>query len=448
MSQAAAMPEILSRFGPGPEPLAAHAGAAGLSWLEDLRKEARTRFAEAGLPTPRQEAWKYTNLRPLEALEFAPPAAEGVSIDGLPSLLPKGQTAQRLVFVNGRYREDLSTGGALPAGVEVCSLAEALTRGAPDLAGQLGRIAGNGAAQPMLDLNTAMMGDGFLLRVARGVQLELPIEVIYLGAAPDGPQAFHPRSLIVMEPESHATVVEHHNGLAPGAYFANHACEVSVGAGAALRHYTVQAEALEAVHLSTAYAEVAAGGLYDSFVMARGARLSRREARIRLAGPGAECHVNGVYMLRGEQHCDNTTVIDHLAPNTTTREVFRGVLDDRARGVFQGKIVVHPKAQKTDGHQLSQALLLSDSAEIDAKPELEIYADDVKCSHGATAGDIDHEALFYLRSRGIPEAAARHMLIEAFLSDTINSLAAEGLCPALISSVGHWLSDTTEDTAA
>ena len=437
MSETAAMPEILSRFGAGPDQGTMPAGTPVPPWLDALRAEARARFAESGLPTPRQESWKYTNLRPLEKLDFAPAAGDPVSIDSLPSLLPKGQAAQRLVFVNGRYRGDLSTEGELPAGVEVRSLGEVLANGAPELARELGQIAGNGAAQPLLDLNTAMMSDGLLLRIGQGVRLDLPIEVIYLGAAPGAPQAYHPRSLIVMEPDSRAIVVEHHDGIGDGAYFANHACEVRVGDGAALRHYTVQAESNEAFHLSNLHAEVRAGGLYDSFVMARGARLSRREARVRLAAPGAECHVNGVYMLRGAQHCDNTTVIDHLAPETTTREVFRGVLDGRARGVFQGKIVVHPDAQKSDGHQLSKALLLSDTAEIDAKPELEIYADDVKCSHGATAGDIDHEALFYLRARGIPLEAARHMLVEAFLSETINSLAAKGLCPALISSVGH-----------
>ena len=439
MSGAIANTDILERFGG-----AALSGAPTLPWLETLRGEAQQRFASAGLPTPRHESWKYTNLRPLEKLEFAPWSAEQVSIDRLPSLLPKGQAARRLVFVNGRYRADLSTPGDLPEGVQVDGMAEAIAKGDPALASQLGQIAGADADQPMLDLNTAMMSDGFLLRVGAGVRLELPIEVIYLGAAPRGPQAFHPRSLIVMEPGSRAIVVEHHDGIEDRAYFANHVCEIQVGENAELRHYTVQAESSKAIHLCSLHTEVQAGGLYDSFVMALGARLSRREARVRLAAPGAECHVNGVYMLRGEQHCDNTTVIDHLAPETASREVFKGVLDERARGVFQGKVVVHPDAQKSDGHQLSKALLLSDTAEIDAKPELEIYADDVKCSHGATAGDIDREALFYLRARGIPEETARHMLIEAFLSDTINSLAAEGLCPALMSSIGHWLSDAAE----
>jgi Fe-S cluster assembly protein SufD len=173
--------------------------------------------------------------------------------------------------------------------------------------------------------------------------------------------------------------------------------------------------------------------------------LTRNEITVRLEGAGAECHLNGAYLMRGRQHCDNTTTIEHLVPETSCREVFKGVLDDEARAVFQGRIVVHPGAQKSNGHQLSKALLLSDRAEIDTKPELEIYADDVLCSHGATAGALDDEALFYLRSRGIPEAKARRMLIEAFLAEAINSIAAEGLCPALMSGVVAWLTTAGEE---
>ena len=169
-----------------------------------------------------------------------------------------------------------------------------------------------------------------------------------------------------------------------------------------------------------------------------------RIADIRLAGPDAECPPNGAYMVRGKQHCDTTTAVEHVAPRTSCREVFKGVIDEQARAVFQGRIVIHPGAQQSNGHQLSKALLLSNRAEIDTKPELEIYADDVKCSHGATVGDLDRDALFYLRARGIPEAAARAILIEAFLTDTINEVAAEGLCPALMASVGHWLSSATK----
>ncbi len=439
MSEAVAASDILETYGAGAAPPASPA----LPWLESLRAGARARAAAAGLPTPRQETWKYTNLRPLEKLAFGTPSPGQIGAERLPSLLPQGQSARRLVFVNGRFNAGLSACADLPEGVRAGSLAEALDGGGGfDLAGHLGRIAG-GEDQAMMDLNTALMSDGFFLHVEAGVQLDQPIEAIYLGAG----QAFHPRGLIIMEENSRAIVVEHHDGLGGGAYFANHGCEISIGAQAQLRHYKVQAEADDAIHLANVRVKVEAGGIYDSFVLARGARLSRNEVSVRLEAPGAECHLNGIYMLRGDQHCDNTTTVEHLAPETSSREVFKGVLDDRSRGVFQGKIVVHKDAQKSDGHQLSKVLLLSDRAEMDAKPELEIYADDVKCSHGATAGDLDPDALFYLRARGIPEASARHMLIEAFLADTINNLAAEGLCPALMASVGHWLSDAATGEA-
>jgi len=437
MSEQPATTDILEKFGAG----AAQLDPPALPWLTRLRSEARVRASASGLPTPREESWKYTNLRPLDKLAFESQTPEQISIDRLPSLLPHGQSALRLVFVNGLFRGDLSACDILPKGVKTGSLAKILAGASgAGLAGHLGRIAGRDD-QVMLDLNTALMTDGFFLHVEAGIHLDQPIEVIYLGAAPRAPQAYHPRCLIVMEENSRAIVVEHHNGLGEGAYLANHGCEVRIGDKAQLRHYKVQADTGDAIHIANVHVKVAADGVYDSFLLTRGARLSRNEVCVRLEAPGAECHLNGVYMLRGNQHCDNTTTIDHLAPETTSREVFKGVIDDRARGVFQGKIVVHRDAQKTNGHQLSKVLLLSDHAEIDAKPELEIYADDVKCSHGATAGDLDREALFYLRSRGIPKDTARHMLIEAFLADTINSIAAEGLCPALMSSVGHWLSD-------
>ncbi|MFQ5775388.1 MAG: Fe-S cluster assembly protein SufD [Kiloniellaceae bacterium] len=436
MSGAPAIPAAVRRLGAHEASL----GASGMPWLRALREGAMEHFAATGLPTPRLESWKYTNLRPLEKVGFAAARSDSVGIDRLPTLFPHGHGGHRLVFVNGWFRPDLSATDDLRDGVQAGSLAAALERVPDTLAEHLGRI-GDFGAQPMLALNTAMMADGFVLRVRRGVAVDLPIEVVYVGAAPDAPLAYHPRNLIVLEPGSRATIVEHHAGLGDGTYFVNSGSEIAVGDGARLHHYKVQAETAGAFHLSTVQANVARDGVYDGFVLTRGARLSRNEVTVRLQGAGAECHLNGVYMLRGEQHCDTTTVIDHLAPRTSSREVFKGAIDDRARGVFQGRIVIHPDAQKSDGHQLSKALLLSDRAEIDAKPELEIYADDVKCSHGAAAGDLDPDALFYLRARGIPEEAARHMLIEAFLSDTINELAAEGLCPALMSSVGHWLSD-------
>ena len=427
-----------------PQTLAERFGApaAGLPggappWLAELRAAALERVAAESLPTPRRETWKYTNLRPLEKLAFARPNGEAAAIESLPSLLPAGAAEHRLVFVNGRFRAELSDLGALPAGVVLGSLAAELAGRPEPMAEHLGRVAA-AEDQPLLALNTALMDDGLMLRVGRGVAVASPIEVIHIAAAGE-PLAYHPRNLIVLEPESRAILIEHHIGLGRGASFANLATEIDLGAGAHLHHYAMQAEGPEAFHIETRHARVGRDAHYDAFGMSLGARLSRNEISVRLAGEGADCQLNGAYMVRGQQHCDNTTVIEHEVPHTSCREVFKGVLDDRARAVFQGRIVVHRDAQKSDGHQLSKAMLLSEQAEIDAKPELEIYADDVKCSHGATAGDLDHDAMFYLRSRGLPEARARSLLVEAFLAETVEALAAGDLCPAFMASIADWL---------
>ncbi len=423
------------------EQFAAAKGAlpgASLPWLADLRDGGMERFSERGLPTPRSESWKYTNLRPLEKIAFGTPNGEAVNLDRLPSLLPAGASENRLVFVNGRYRGDLSTIKSQREGVTIGSLATALAGDGDGLGEHLGRIA-PADGQPLLDLNTALMCDGLLLRLERGADVKTPIEVIYIGVAGEQPLAYHPRNLIVLEPNSQAVVIEHHVSLGRGATFANAATEISLGDGALLHHYKMQAEGAEAFTVGTMHASVGRDAHYDGFGMALGARLSRNEATVRLEGEGARCHLNGAYMMRGRQHCDNTTVIEHLVPHTSCREVFKGVLDDEARAVFQGRIVVHPDAQQSDGHQLSKAMLLSEKAEIDAKPELEIYADDVKCSHGATAGDLDHDALFYLRSRGLTEARARNLLIEAFLTESVEAIAAADLCPAFLASIADWL---------
>jgi Fe-S cluster assembly protein SufD len=420
-----------------------------LPWLSRLRESALESFSASGLPTQRREAWKYTSLRPLEKVGFGTTGAPRacISIDRAPSLLPAASDHHRLVFVDGHHRADLSTPGGLPAGAELTTLRELLAKEPAWLERHLGAVSGEAvdeSGQPLLALNTAMMMNGFVLRLAEGTVLHDPIEVVHLGGAGDRPLAYHPRNLVVLAPRSQATLIEHytHLGAAAGgeqSYYTNIGTEVSLAEGAVLHHYKLQAEALDAFHTATVHAEVAADALYDAFGMTTGARLSRNEIAVRLCGAGANCHLNGAYLVRGTQHCDNTTRIDHLVPNTACSEVFKGVVDDAARAVFQGKITVHRDAQHTNGHQLSKVLLLSDKAEIDTKPELEIYADDVVCSHGATAGDLDHDALFYLRARGIPEADARGMLIEAFLAESVHNIAAQGICPALMSSIGHWL---------
>jgi len=206
-----------------------------------------------------------------------------------------------------------------------------------------------------------------------------------------------------------------------------------------LRHYRVQTENMEATHLGSMHVRVGRDATYETFCMSAGGRLSRTEAFVRLEGQGAHCGLNGAYLMKGREHCDNTTVIEHTVPRTTCREVFKGVLDDESKGVFQGKIVVHKDAQKTDGHQLSKALLLSDNAGMDAKPELEIYADDVKCSHGATCGQLDTTALFYLRSRGIPDALARNLLIQSFVAEALEEISDEAVRQSMADLVVHRL---------
>lgn len=428
------------RFGALPAELAD--GEPG--WLRALRKSGLARFQALGLPTPKLEAWKYTNLRPLEKAGFAPGAAadQTVSIDWVPTLVKDRPPKHRLVFVNGRLRPDYSGLGDLPAGVTLQPLATALAHDPGLIEGHLGRIARaeeQAMDQAMLALNSAFMEDGFVLKVGAGVALREPIEAVFIGGLGDRPLAYHPRNLILLDDNSQATLIECHVGLGQGSYLSNGATEVRVGQGAILRHVKVQAEAESGFHLNTTHVEVARDATYDAFGLSAGGQLARNEIAVRLNGTGAHCQLGGAYMVRGEQHCDNTTVIEHIAPQASSREVFKGVLDDKARAVFQGRIVVHRDAQQTDGHQLSKALLLSDGAEIDAKPELEIYADDVKCSHGATAGELDHDALFYLRARGIPEPAGRRLLIQAFLAEALEEIRAEEVRAALTGKIEDWL---------
>jgi len=413
---------------------------ADLTWLKDIREAGIERFNGLGLPTPALEDWKYTRLKPLDDTQFQPVTDEDgmVALDQIPSLLPDPGGRPRLVFVNGRMRPNFWVDGDLPDGVHLDCLRDVLER-APDWAEEyLGRISGD-ESQALVQLNTAMMDTGFALRVDPGVIVEQPIEVVFIGGLTDRPVAYFPRNLIVLGERAQATVVKHHIGMGVGAYFANSVTEVALGQGAKLNHYKVQAETRDATHLSTVHVTVAKDATYESFNLAIGGRLSRNEVSVRLEGEGAHAGVNGAYLMRGSEHCDNTTKIEHLSPNTTCREVFKGVLDDQSRAVFQGKIIVRKEAQGTDGYQLCKTLLLSTGAEIDAKPELEIYADDVKCSHGATTGQIDETALFYLRSRGIPEAQARNLLVQSFLGEALEEIADEDVRQAFTDKVLHWL---------
>lgn len=381
-----------------------------------VRDEAALAFGSAGLPTRKVEAWHYTSLRGLGDAGFQEPLSE-VSFAPILGELPE---LPRLVLVDGRYQPELSTP---PAGVTVTRFADRAEMAAP------------GAGLPMVALNAMLAEDGVWLHVAEGVDAGA---VVLLSMAPDAhrPVDFHPRHHLVLEKGARLTVLEIARG--EGAYLHNAVSEVSVGEGAVLSHVRLQQESGEATHVNTTLAAVAAGGEYDAFVLTLGARLARTEIHVRLEGVGAQVHLNGAQMLDGMQHADVTTVVNHLAPNCASRQTVKNVLGGRSRGVFQGKIEVARAAQKTDGYQMSQALLLSPTAEIDFKPQLEIYADDVKCSHGATVGELDADQLFYLRSRGISEAEARAILVRAFLAEALDVVRDETARGVLEGAIEAW----------
>ncbi|HMK69062.1 MAG TPA: Fe-S cluster assembly protein SufD [Stellaceae bacterium] len=378
------------------------------AWLSERRKAAAARFAELGFPTRRQELWRFTNLAPLLQGDFPPNTVEN--------------------------RIEIELAGKLPAGAWLGSVKEVLEE-RPDLLRAALDEAELAGAQPFVLLNAALFDDGFILAVEPGTTIEHPIEVTHWG---EGGGSFHPRSIILLGKRSSATVIEKFEGR--GKSWTNSVSMARLAANAHLQHVTVQGSGPEAIHLGLARAELAAGAHYDTFLLTLGARLSRADVIATIAGEGARCSLAGATLLRESQEATVATFVDHAAPGGETREVFKSVVDDRAHGVFLGKIAVRPGADKTDANQQSRNLLLSPRAAVDTKPELEILADDVKCSHGATVGDLDANAVFYLRSRGIDEAAARSMLIEAFAVDAIEGAVVAGPIRELLRRrVGAWL---------
>jgi len=427
------------------QPFLADAGSSevrpgrGLDWLDACRANGMARFQKSGMPTPKLEDWKYTRLKSLEDTKFRSVVAADANftVNAVPSIVPDAEEQPyRFVFVDGQPRLDLFQIDDMPGDVIIGSMDSVLEKHG-DVVRE--HFAANPEFGAMADLNMAMMDSGFVMIVPAGTILDRPVEVVYIGGGVDDPVAYFPRNLIVLGDNAEATLLKYHMGEGVGAYFANAVTDIKLGQNAKLRHVKVQGENRNATHTARTQVRVERDATYDGFLLAIGGRLSRNELHVQLVGEGASCSVNGAYLMRGSEHCDITTRIDHLAPHTTCNEMFRGVLDDQARGVFQGKIVVHKGAQKIEGHQACNTLLLSDGAEIDAKPELEIYADDVKCSHGATTGQIDETALFYLRSRGIPEALARNLLIQSFLGGVLEKISDESLREALMHRIVHWL---------
>jgi Fe-S cluster assembly protein SufD len=388
-------------------------------WLRDARQAALRAFAAHGFPTRREEAWRFTNLLPLTRSHFPPrrkPAPVADADTGIRRYGLEGET-HRLVFIEGRYSERHSRIGTLPHGVWLASTARTIAE-RPDLVRQALDPSDTAGGQSFASLNGALFQDGFVLALDADARLPHPVEIHYLGHS-EAAESRHLRNLILAGDRAAASVVE--TAAQGGPVWTNAVTQIALGDGAELGHIKIQDDAPEAIHIALARATLGDGAIYDSFTLTLGGELSRQDIQVKLGG-GARCNINGAYLLAGEQDATHAVFIDHVAPGATTRELWKGVLDDRAHGAFLGAIAVRPAAQKTDARQTSRALLLSGRASVDTKPELEILADDVKCAHGAAVGDLDQDALFYLEARGIGLVEARRMLIEAFILEAVDQV--------------------------
>ena len=395
-------------------------------------------FAKTGLPHRRIEDWKYTDLRALmreaKPLAAPPDSAAKARAKTAGALLGDVET-RRLMFVDGAFVAELSDVAALEPGLSVGSLADALSNGDPTLARHLGKLAP--ASDAAVALNTALMGDGAVIRIAAGSTIERPIHLLFVASAK--PAATFVRSLVVVEQGARAMLIESHEGPAGSDYQVNAALEIFVGDEAHVDHVKIIVEGAEALHVSTLAAAIGARARFNAFTFTAGGAVVRNQLFLKFDGEDTVAGIRGATLIKGRQHADTTLVADHAARGCQSREMFKTVLDDEAHGVFQGRIIVRPHAQKTDAKMMTRALLLSERAEADNKPELEIFADDVQCGHGATAGALDDDLKFYLMARGIPQAEAEALLIRAFLGEAIEGIEHAGLREALMDAVVAWL---------
>jgi Fe-S cluster assembly protein SufD len=398
------------------------------SWLRPIRTAAMARFSERGFPTTREEAWRFTSVAPIARTAFRRPEANGLGAPALTALaglrLPEHRGTE-VVFVNGRLAPDLST--VASDGIRVQGLGAALVRDGQRVEEHLTRVSGPDQ-NVFADLNAAFVEDGAYVLIEPGRHEAAPIHLVFLSTNPGGdPTVSHPRVLVVAGRGSQAQIVESYGGPDGEACFTNAVTEVVVGDGAAVETLKVQREGLDAFHVATLAASLGRDARFSSHSISLGGALVRNDVNVVFEAEGGECVLNGLFMASGTQHVDNHTLIDHAKPHGSSRELYKGILDGKARGVFDGKIVVRQGAQKTDAQQTNRNLLLSKEALVDSTPALEILADDVKCKHGSTTGQLDVEALFYLRSRGIGEAAARNLLTWAFASDVVQRVPVEAI---------------------
>lgn len=395
----------------------------GPAWLRQIRDQASRRFTAVGYPTPRMEEWKYTNVAPVVKTEFRPSEYQtGASIAAIIAPLIASVHAIPLVFVNGKYCREFSDIGSLPDGLKVKNFSEALQADGDHLQQYL--TCGLENAPAFVAFNTASFEDGAFVEVAAGAVLHRPVHLIFISASNGTPSISHPRNLILVGSLAQASIVETYAGVEGDLYFTNAVTDVIAGEGAVINHSKLQKESEKAFHIASLRFEQSRQSNLTSYSFSFGAALARNDITSTL-DEGAEGILNGLYLANGKQHVDHHTVIDHARAHAASREIYKGVLAGHASAVFNGKVIVRKDAQKTDAKQTNRNLLLSEEASINTKPELQIYADDVRCTHGATIGQLETNALFYLRSRGIPENEARQMLIRAFAQEIIGQIKPE-----------------------
>lgn len=404
--------------------------ATGPDWLRHVRQQALSRFSELGFPTARRgnEKWKYTNVGPIADAAFGYPfhVSPEVRPANVRRVAPWHDSWASIVFVNGRYSPTLSAAPAALNGARVTNLAEAV-RADGDVIEK--HLAGHATFEDdgFAALNTAFLKDGAFVHLREGESLPSPLHLVFVTTGDAEPTASYPRTLIVAGANSRLTVVETYVSLSPARNFTDAVTEIVLSDGAQVEHYRLLLEGAEAFHVGTSRVYQGRDSTFSSMSFARGAAIGRNDFRVLLDGPGSSCSLNGLYVTAGTQHIDNYINIDHAKPHTTSRLYYRGILDGASRAVFGGVVLVRPGAVKVDSHQEDKNLILSEEAEVDSKPSLEIYADDVKCGHGATAGTVAEDAIFYMRSRGLDPETATAFLIKGFASEIIDAVRVRPL---------------------
>ncbi len=418
------------------------------AWLRGLRERSFARFCEVGFPTTKNEDWRFTNVNAIAQTPFQlardARRTEATYSDTLDACRIPGAACQ-LVFLNGRFASELSDLGNLPQGVRAGSLAQSIAQDGASLEPHLGRYL-NIERDAFSALNTAFIEDGAYVYLPRGTVLEAPICFLFISVPGNDPEMTNPRNLIVAENATEASIVEDYVSLGSGVSFSNVVTELVAGEDAVISHYMIEREDRQVFNVSTLRSQQARSSNVSSHSVLLGGGLVRNNIHPVLAGEGGECLINGLFIGNGSQHMDNYMLVEHASPHCGSRQFYNGILDGHSHGVFHGRIIVHKDAQKTDAKQTNRNLLLSDDAQIDTKPQLEIYADDVKCTHGATIGQVEENALFYMRSRGIEETEARSLLLLAFANECLDRMKSAPVRDYLRDLVQGWLPGTSAST--